>query len=221
MKQTQFSEALYQGLTASFCVIVVVSNILSAKMVPLPLLGLVVPAGLITYPLTFMLSDLVTELYGAKKAKLMVYVALAMSLLSLALIQLGVMLPSNDMAAELAFSTVMGLSSLRIVASLASYFASQLIAIKLYAAIKQWSGPQMLWLRNNGATGIAQMADTIMVDLIVLWWGLGMPIGDVLPIMLFSYLYKAGFSVAGTPFFYLFVFLAKTRIIKEPVGVTQ
>lgn len=198
---------VYQSLSASFCVIVVVSNILSAKMVPLPLIPLAVPAGLITYPLTFLLSDLVTEVFGAARAKQMVYVALGMSLLSFALVQLGLILPSAG-PDEQAFHAVLGLSSLRIVASLASYLVSQLVDIRLYAAIKRQTGPGLLWLRNNGSTCLSQLVDTLMIDCIVLWWGLGMPISDVLPIMGFSYLYKAFFSLACTPLFYYLVWLA-------------
>lgn len=68
---------LYQILSAAFCVIAVISNIISAKMVPLPFTSdLYIPAGLFIYPLTFLLSNLVIEFYGAKQAKLMIYTAL-------------------------------------------------------------------------------------------------------------------------------------------------
>jgi queuosine precursor transporter len=197
---------LYYLLITSFSVIVVVSNVLSAKMVVLPLLNLTIPAGLITYPLTFLLSDLVTEIYGVKRAKFMVYTALAMSLLSFGMIQLGLILPTEG---NKEFQVVLGLSGLRIFSSLSSYVISQLAGIQFYMAIKRWTGPNWLWLRNNGATCFSQLIDTLMIDLIFLCWGLGMPFVDVLPIMLFSYAYKAFFSVACTPIFYLIVFLIR------------
>ena len=200
---------IYQTICASFCVIVVMSNILSAKMVTLPLLALTIPVGLLTYPLTFLLSDLVTELFGAKRAKLMVYIALAMSLLSYSMIQIALMLPGQSEANSEAFQLVLGLSGLRVFSSLASYVTSQLIDIKLYGLIKQWTGPKHLWLRNNGSTCISQMVDTIMIDLIFLWWGLGMSMTEVAPVMLFSYVYKAFFSFAITPLFYCLVFLLR------------
>jgi len=200
-------QILYQTICASFCVIVVVSNILSAKMVTLPLIALNIPAGLITYPLTFLLSDLVTEIFGARRAKLMVYIALAMSLLSFGMIQVGLTLPTNRLDDQKAFQAVLGLSGLRIFSSLISYVTSQIVDIHLYAAIKRWSGPKFLWLRNNGSTCVSQIVDTVMIDLIFLWWGLGMRMVEVAPIMLFSYAYKAFFSLASTPLFYLLVFL--------------
>lgn len=211
MIKSRMLQAIYQVICASFCVIVVISNILSAKMVTLPFLALSIPAGLITYPLTFLLSDLVTEIFGAKKAKLMVYIALAMSLLSFGMIQIALLLPESGFDEQKAFQAVLGLSGLRIFSSLSSYLISQLVDIQLYAAIKQWTGPKFLWLRNNGSTCISQIVDTVMIDLIFLWWGLGMTMAEVVPIMLFSYAYKAFFSVACTPIFYFLVFLMRAR----------
>jgi hypothetical protein len=203
--------AIYQAICASFCVVVVMSNILSAKMVTLPVVELAIPAGLITYPLTFLLSDLVTELFGAKRAKLMVYIALAMSLLSLGMIHIALILEGGE-GDQRAFQAVLGLSGLRIFSSLIAYMTSQLVDIRLYSAIKHWTGPKFLWLRNNGSTCVSQIVDTIMIDLIFLWWGLGMTMTEVAPIMLFSYTYKAFFSVACTPIFYLLVFLIRGRL---------
>jgi len=211
MIRSRTPQILYQVISASFSVIVVLSNILSAKMIILPLIGLTIPAGLITYPLTFLLSDLVTEIFGARRAKWMVYIALGMSLLSFCMIQVGLMLPTNGMEDQKAFQAVLGLSGLRIFSSLISYVTSQIVDIRLYAAIKRWTGPKFLWLRNNGSTCASQIVDTVMIDLIFLWWGLGMPMSEVAPIMLFSYGYKAFFSVACTPLFYLLVFLIRER----------
>jgi uncharacterized integral membrane protein (TIGR00697 family) len=199
---------IYQAICAAFCTIVVVSNLLS-KMVSLPLLALSIPVGLLTYPLTFLLSDLVTEIYGAKSAKHMVYTALAMNLLAFGMIQLALVLPESELGDERAFQAVFGLSGIRIFSSLISYVTSQLVDIQLYAMIKRWTGPKFLWFRNNASTCISQLLDTVMIDLIFLWWGLGMPLSEVAPIMLFSYVYKAFFSVACTPLFYLLVFLMR------------
>jgi len=202
---------LYQVLVASFSLIVVMSNILSAKMVQLPIIGLTIPAGLITYPLTFLLSDLVTEIFGKKRAQLMVYLAFAMSMLSFGMIQVGLVLPTVDPEQKKAFDSVLGLSGLRIFSSLVSYITAQILGIQIYAMIKKWTGPNLLWLRNNGATFLSQLIDTVLIDLIFLWWGLGLSMQLVFPIMLFSYLYKAFFSVACTPIFYFLVFLIRGR----------
>jgi uncharacterized integral membrane protein (TIGR00697 family) len=209
-------QTLYQVIGAVFCTLVVLANILSAKMVSFPWFGLSIPAGLFFYPLTFLCNDLVTEVFGAKKAKTMVYIALGMSLFSFGMIQISLALPSYDKREELMFQNVLGCSSLRIFSSLVSYTVSQIAAIHFYTAIRGWTGPAWLWLRNNGSTGLSQIIDTILIDLLFLWWGLGMSMVQVMPIMFFSYVYKLVFSAACTPFFYFFVFLVRRRQ-REPI----
>ncbi len=102
--------------------IAVISNIISAKMVRVPMFdNVVIPAGLITFAFTFMLADLVTELYGSKAARLMVNIAVAMNLLSYALIQFAVVLPGVSSSEQDAFTTILGLSGWRIFSSLAAF----------------------------------------------------------------------------------------------------
>ncbi len=212
MEKSRTLRTLYHSISAAFCVIVVISNIISAKMVKMPFLqDFSIPAGLITYPLTFLLNNFVTEIYGAKKAKLMVYIALGMNVLSFGLIQIALILPAHSIAEQIAFSAVMGLSGLRIFASLIAYITAQIADVQLYALIKRWTGLHWLWMRNNGSTWVSQLIDTVLIDVIFLYWGLGMEIAQVLPIMLFSYAYKALFSLANTPFLYLGVFLVRRR----------
>lgn len=213
---------LYQLISATFCVVVVISNIISAKMVKLPYIeDFSIPAGLIIYPLTFLLSDLVTEIFGAKRAKLMVYIALAMNLLSFGIIELALILPGAIEEEQVAFRAVLGLSGLRIFSSLTAYLVAQIADIQLYALIKKWTGPRFLWLRNNGSTCASQMIDTILIDILYLYWGLAMGLNEVIPIMLFSYIYKALFSIVNTPLLYLSVFLVKTKwklsILEPPI----
>lgn len=201
---------LYQILCAAFCVIVVLSNIISAKMIQLPLLSdFSIPAGLITYPLTFLISDLVTEVYGSKKSQMMVYIALGMCLLSFGIIQMALWLPSSDDQNE--FQATLGLSGLRIFASLLAYLTAQLVDIKLYTWIRKLTNEKYLWLRNNGSTLISQLVDTAIIDIVYLYWGLGMDVYQVLPIMVFSYAYKSFFSATTTPLLYLSLYLIRFK----------
>lgn len=202
-------EKIYQIMSMAFCVIVVLSNIISAKMVVLPFFGFSIPAGLVTYPLTFLLSDLVTEFFGIRKAKLMVYNALGVSVVSFGMIKLVLWLPTDAPEGQNAFHAVLGLSGLRIFSSLTAYTIAQLADIQLYVLIKKVTGPRFLWLRNNGSTCISQIIDTVAIDIIFLYWGLSMEIQQVLPIMLFSYAYKALFSFLSTPLFYICVFIIR------------
>lgn len=208
---------LYQIISATFCVLVVMSNIISTKMIKLPFLdNFSVPAGLLLYPLTFLIADLVTEIYGLQKAKLMVYIGLGMNFLSFCMIQLVLLLPSS-FEGQTAFHSVLGFSGWRILSSLIAYIIAQLVDIQLYSLIKNWTGSRFLWLRNNGSTCLSQIVDTLIVDILYFYWGLAMPFHEVMMIMLFSYTYKTAFSIANTPLFYLSVFIVKKNWQLQPL----
>ena len=79
---------MYKIFISLFSVIVVMSNIISTKFFQLPFFDLPLPAGILLYPVSLILTDLVTELYGAAKARLMIWTAFGMSLLSLGILEL-------------------------------------------------------------------------------------------------------------------------------------
>ncbi len=128
-----------------------------------------IPAGLITYPLTFFLSDLVTEIFGAKQAKLMVYIALGMNLLSFGIIQIALFLPTSIEEEQTAFQAILGLGGLRIFSSLIAYIFTQIIDIQIYSLIKSRTGLRFLWLRNNGSACVSQIVDTVIIDMTYLY----------------------------------------------------
>lgn len=197
-------------ITAAFSVIVVISNIISAKLFFLPIFeNFAIPAGLITYPITFLLSDLMTELYGQAQAKKMIWTAFALSLLSLGVIEAALALPSAPLESQAPFEAVLGLNFWIVIASLTAFLIAQSLDVYLYAAIKKWTGEPHLWIRNNGSTLASQIVDTFTVNWIYLFFGLGMNLEAIASIALFSYLYKALFSIALTPFFYLLVTLGR------------
>ena len=195
-----------------FCMIVVISNVISTKMVKLPFFqDFSIPAGLITYPLTFFIGNLVTEIYGGKKTKKMVYHAFYMSILAYLIIKLALVLPSPSMENYNHFEEILGLNGFLLVASLTAYIVSQMLDIRLYSFIKRLTGDRYLWVRNNGSTLIVQLIDTVIINIIFLKIGARMEFSQVIPIMIFSYLYKSSFSLVFTPLFYFCVFLFKKK----------
>ena len=205
------AERLYTIVTALFCVIVVLSNIIGAKFFEAPFFEeMSLPAGMLTYPLTFFLADFVTEIYGSKKAKAMVLTAFGMAIVSYGITKLALLLPNSSRENQAAFDAVMGVNGLIVFSSLTAYGLSQFLDIRLYTLIHQWTGDRFLWLRNNGSTLISQIIDTITVNLLHLYWGLAMDFNAVVKIILFFYAYKAFFSILNTPLFYLCVHWAKS-----------
>ena len=142
----------------------------------------------------------------------MVYAAFCMNLLSFCILKISIHLPTNDTYVANAFLMVFGNNGLIIFSSLLAYLFAQILDVKIYSVLKNWTNGRFLWLRNNGSTFLAQLADTLTVNTIFLYFGLGMSWNEVVPIMVFSYFYKISFSLAGTPLFYLAVSLARKKL---------
>ena len=136
MNKKELMDTISHGLVACFAVVVVVSNILSAKIVVIPLIDIAVPAGLIAYPFTFLVSDLVTEIFGPKRARYMIYLALTASLISFLMIGIALFLPSQQSIETQAFQLTLGLSGLRTFSSMLAFTVAHIVDIQLYALIK-------------------------------------------------------------------------------------
>ena len=188
-----------------FSVIVVMSNVISTTF--FHFLGLSLPAGIILYPVSLIITDLVTELYGPTKAREMIWIAFGMSLLSLGILELTFLLPKSSNI----FKEALGKNGWIVAGSLTAYLAGQLIDVKLYSAIKEWTQGRFLWLRNTGSMLVSQIVDTFIVNWIYLYWGLGFSAGSVLQVILFSYLFKSAFAFLNTPLYYYFVKILKRK----------
>lgn len=181
-----------------FSVIVVMSNLISTTL--FSAWGLSLPAGILLYPISLLITDLVTELYGTVKARQMIWIAFSMSLLSLGILEITFLLPGSDLLKQ-----ALGKNGWVVMGSLIAYLFGQMLDVKLYAAIKRWTGGRFLWLRNTGSMLISQLVDTFIVNWIYLYFGLGFAVETVLQVILFSYLFKAAFSVINIPLYYYLV----------------
>lgn len=179
------------------------SNIISTNFFSFWDLSL--PAGIVLYPFSLLITDLVTELYGAQKARQMIWIAFAMSILSVGILEVSYLLPGST----LQFKETLGKSSWVVSASLVAYFVGQMLDIKLYAAIKRATKGRFLWLRNTGSMLISQLADTVIVNWIYLYIGLGFTVEAVFQVIIFSYLFKTAFTILNTPLYYLLVYKLK------------
>lgn len=210
------SEKLYLSLVALFCTFITLSNLITVKLFNAPIpQGLALPAGLITYPLSFIVSDLVTEIYGNKRAKMMVYLGFAMSFVSVIIIQFAIHLPAFDPKNQETFEAAFGMNSIAVFGSMSAYVVAQIIDIKIFSWIKTKTQNRHLWLRNNASTLVSQFMDSVIVDMVIFYFGFGYSLEAVGHVILSSYAYKAFFSVANTPIFYLAVDLARKFLKKD------
>lgn len=214
MKKYEF---YYLLLVVTFCSVFIGSNVIAAKLFYFPWdPSRAFPSGLLTYPLTFVITDLISEVYGEKKARSAIFLAFFMNLLILAFIQLAVHLPPHSIwfvegnrygyedliGYQTAFESVFGLSGILLMGSLVAYLFGQLIDVRLFGWIGSLTQGRHLWLRNNVSTLISQLVDTLIVCSIYLFWGMGIGWEEGWVIIGWSYGYKCLFAIADTPFVY-------------------
>ena len=195
------SERLYLLLATAFSVVLVLTNIIGFKLFRAPFYPeFALTAGIVTYPITFLITDIVSEVYGKRRADFMVVVGFAMSLLMLAVIQLAVVLPPHPYwvppvapfyadgwtagagqpastaldGYQHAFGSVFALNSLLLFGSMLAYLSAQLCDNYLFHFFKRLTDGKHLWLRNNGSTLVSQLVDTLVVNSILFFVGFGM-----------------------------------------------
>ncbi len=231
------SAAVFSVLMAAFVVVLVLTNIIGVKLflafpesMPNGLFGeaITLTTGLITYPITFLLTDVVCEVYGRRKANLMVITGFVMSLLMLVLVQISVVLPGSPAwpagspdygtvgEMQAAFESVFTLPSVLVFGSMSAYLAAQLLDVRLFHFWKRVTNGRHLWLRNNASTMVSQLVDTIIVNSIFLGFGLGLDWALVAKIIVASYVFKLLIALIDTPFIYLGVWIVRRQIGDQP-----
>lgn len=223
-------ERLYLVLASIFVVALVLTNIIGIKLFRAPFNpDFALTTGILTYPITFLITDIVSEIYGKRRADFMVVMGFTMSILMLALVQLALFVephpywvpPSGAFYDDVdgyqhAFASVFALNSVLLVGSMLAYLSAQLIDNWLFQFWKRLTKGKHLWLRNNGSTMVSQLVDTLVVNSILFFIGFGMDLGTGFRIMATIYAYKFVLALMDTPFIYLAVFL-----IRRALGISD
>ena len=171
----------------------------------------VVAIGALPYPVTFLCTDLISELWGETRANQLVWVGLLLNGWVLLILWLGGLLPAMSGSDDTTFRTIQQLSFGSIGASMVAYLTAQFIDVRLFHFWKNLTNGRALWLRNNGSTLISQLVDTSAVVLISHYGAHVLPIRseeDVVPQLITfigsGYLFKLIAALADTlPFIWL------------------
>jgi hypothetical protein len=212
-----FRETFYTLLAGIFLTSLTLGNIVGiTKFVDLGLFQ--IPAGLLAYPITFLATDLVSELYGRRRAQTLVLVGFVMNVFMLGLMWIGHTLPdaAGVSGASSTFDTVWAYMKPNVFGSMIAYLAAQSVDVQAFHFWKRLTRGKHLWLRNNASTIVSQMLDTVLIlSILYATGGLGPDIDSpdaLLRLMRDSYLFKFAFALFDTPFFYLGVALLKRRV---------
>lgn len=168
-----------------------------------------VPVGVIAYPFTFLATDLISELYGRKKAQLVVWVGFWMNVFMLFLMSVNYWLPNTGGVSgglqlfEGVYEFMIG----NTIASMIAYLVAQTVDVRLFHFWKEYTDGKHLWLRNNASTTVSQLVDsTAILSILYVAGNLGQEvdtIGKLIILILNSYLFKFFFALVDTPLCYL------------------
>lgn len=155
MQKTNKNLILLNGL---FLTSLLIANVLSAKIVTIA--GAVIPAAVVAYPLTFLMTDLIGEIWGKEQANQAVRIGFICQLVSLVMIGLAILLPVAPFADNQAeFKSIMAQSFRVVGASLVAYYCSQSWDVWVFHKLREKSTGHK-WLRNNLSTMTSQILDT-------------------------------------------------------------
>ena len=219
-KDKAFAYQIFLYLAALFITSLVVSNLsfqkffywqpFEAMIFGIPLFELSV--GILPYPITFLITDLISEIFGQKKANQVVVAGIFASFFSIGILLLADFVPaiqSSPIDNE-TFSQVFSLSPLAVLASMIAYLFAQFIDIKLYHYWKKVTQGKHLWLRNNFSTFASQFLDTFIVILLLCLFGV-LPWDLFLGLVVSGFIFKVLVAAIDTPFLYLSVYLIRKR----------
>lgn len=168
-----------------------------------------VPVGVIAYPFTFLATDLISELYGRKKAQMVVWIGFSMNVFMLFLMSVNHWLPNTGGVSggiqlfEGVYEFMIG----NTIASMIAYLVAQTIDVRLFHFWKRYTKGKHLWLRNNASTTVSQLVDsTAIISILYFAGNLGQDIdtvGKVIILIINSYFFKFFFALFDTPLCYL------------------
>ena len=202
-------------LATLFTTCLLVANIIAVKLVAIG--GWVVPAGIIAYPLTFLFTDVIAELYGRRIASKVVWIGFGANLLMVALVLGGGLLPPAPFwPGQPAYESILGMLPRIVLASMVAYLISQHHDVFAFHFWRQKTKARFLWLRNNASTMVSQALDTGLFIPIAFWGLVSTEI--LLNMLLTQYIIKLVIAACDTPFCYLLVALLKDKL-KPPLPV--
>jgi hypothetical protein len=164
------SQRLFVYLGAIFVACLLLGDIIGGKTIATPLGPISV--GIIPFPVTFLLTDVVNDFYGRRGARFLTFLGFFMAVLAWVVLQLSNALPVDPSTyfSQAEFSKIFGGSAQLFVASMLAYMVSQLLDIHIFQFWKALTESRHLWLRATGSTVVSQLIDTVTINVVFWWW---------------------------------------------------
>lgn len=199
---------LYMGLAILFVTCLLISNLIAGKLISV--FGLVLPAAVILFPVTYIFGDVLTEVYGFKGSRLIIWMGFAANLF-MALVFIAVLaLPYPSFwDGQPAYQSVLGTTPRIVLASLLGYLAGEFANSVVLSRLKVATGGKWLWVRTVGSTVVGQGIDTLLF--ISIAFSGTVPWGVLGQMVLAQYIWKVAYEASATPLTYMVVGWVKRK----------
>jgi len=215
-----FQHKVYLVLAGIFIASLVSANLIFQKFftwAPFGWYTFELSVGILPYPVTFLCTDLISEMYGKKRADQVVVAGFVASIFTMMVILTADFVPATEWSPvnNQTFHKVFGLFGPAIFASMVAYLTAQFIDIRIFHFWKRLTKGKHLWLRNNGSTIVSQLVDTTTVLLLLCVTGV-VEWSRFFSLLENGFFFKVLVALSDTPFFYLGVWFLKKRVHEDP-----
>lgn len=201
----------YDLVLAAFVAVLLISNIASTKILVLG--PFTFDGGTLLFPLSYIFGDILTEVYGFRRARRVIWAGFAATgVMAVVLALVGTLPPAADWPHQEAFAAILGQTPRIVAASLVAYWAGEFSNSWILSRMKVRTRGRYLFARTIGSTLVGEGVDTALF-VTVAFAGV-LPGGLLLAVAVSNYLFKVGVEVAATPLTY-----AAVNRIKRAEGV--
>ena len=213
------AQSLFLILSGLFIAALVCCNLIFQKFFiwsPFGIYNFEISAGIIPYPITFLVTDIISEIYGRKKANSVVLSGLFSSIFILGIVMVANSVQATEWSPvnDATFSNVFGLTGIAVGASMLAYLLAQFIDIRVFHFWKKLTNGKHLWLRNNASTFSSQLVDTATV-LVLLCFAGGIAWDKFWVLLLNGFLFKVIMALIDTPILYIIINLIRKKFKLE------
>ena len=196
------------SISVFFVSVLLISNIASTKIIDLK--WFVFDGGTLLFPLSYIFGDILTEVYGYKRTKRVIWLGFSMALLmSLVFIIVGKLPSAPGWDNQGAYDLILGLTPRIVIASLVAYLCGSFSNSFILAKMKILTKGRMLWARTIGSTLVGEFIDSA-IFIVIAFWGV-LPSSLLITLIISNYIFKSAVEVLFTPVTYKVVGFLKKK----------
>lgn len=220
MLQTR-KEIAFMVMAGIFITSAIVAELISAKLVYMgPDLAPMI-AGIVPWPIVFLLTDVMNEYFGKQAVRRLSWITTGLIAFCFLIVFIAVQLPTDESSwlSDKEFAKAFGGSLWIMIGSICAFIVSQLLDVQLFHFFSKLTDGKLIWLRSTGSTVVSQLVDSFIVAFIGLYLSGAYPLKMVLILAISGYVTKLLIAVCLTPFVYVMHYLAKSILgdKKQPV----